>query len=406
VDSVLIKVITGVRRSGKSTFALQMLAGRSCGYINFDDERLVGLGIDDLNRVLQALYEVFGEMKFVFLDEIQNIDGWELFVNRLKRAGLNVFVTGSNARLLSRELATHLTGRHVPIEMFPFSFREFLAFDKFVVENDKLLSTKEKALLLKKLHEYLEIGGFPEVLKDRPNAGRYLSTLYSTILTKDVVGRQRIKYIKTIREISNYLVSNFSRPITFNKIKNVFGLKSPHTSKNYVSYLEESYLIFLVDKFSFKEKERTASPKKVYAIDTGVINALAFKSSENIGRLMENLVFLELMRKKAVDSLLEIYYWKNYTGHEVDFVLKRGTKVNQLIQVTYASNAEEIEKRETRSLSKAARELKCNDLLIITWDYEKETGGIKFIPIWKWLLGLRDHKGIPFVEAAIRKKDG
>lgn len=390
MESDLIKVITGVRRSGKSVFSLELLGGRDYGYINFDDERLIGIKTSDLNLVLQAFYELFGELKFVFLDEIQNIEGWELFVNRLKRAGLNVLVTGSNAKLLSRELATHLTGRHAPIEMFPFSFREFLLFAEFKAARKAFYSTKQKAFLIRKLQEYLELGGFPEVLKERENAKIYLATLYSTILTRDVVSRQRIKFIRTIREISNYLVSNFSKPITFNKIKNIFDLKSAHTSKNYISYLEESYLIFLLGKFSFKHKEVLASPKKVYAIDTGMVGALGFKSNENFGRLIENMVFIELARKRVLGRFQEFFYWKDYTGKEVDFVIKEGLKVKQLIQVTYASGRSEIEKRETVSLIKASEELRCNNLLILTWDFEGEEKikGKKIIytPLWKWLL--------------------
>ena len=385
-----IKVVTGVRRSGKSTFALQLLSGKTYGYINFDDERLVGLKTADLNTVLQAFYQLFGDIKFVFLDEVQNVDGWELFASRLKRTGFNVFVTGSNARLLSKELATHLTGRHIPIEIFPFSFREFLTFDDFKIDKKALYSTKQRAFLLKKLQEYLEVGGFPEALKDREDARTYLSTLYSMILTRDVVGRQKIKYIKTIREISNYLVSNFARPITFNKIKDIFNLKSAHTSKNYVSYLEEAYLIFLVDKFSFKHKEVLASPKKVYVADTGIINAMAFKSGRNAGRLMENLVFIELMRKKSTDTFLEIYYWKDYAGKEVDFIIKRGLEIEQLIQVCYNVEDPDTKEREVKALVKASKELKCKNLLVITWDYEGKEEikkrKIKFIPLWKWLL--------------------
>ncbi len=386
----LIKVITGIRRAGKSVFSLQLLGNRNYGYINFDDERLVGLKAHDLNSVMQAFYELFGGIDSVFLDEVQNIDGWELFVNRLKREGLNVFVTGSNAKLLSRELATHLTGRHVPIEIFPFSFKEFLTFDDFKITEDTFYSTRKKALLMKKLGEYLSTGGFPEALKDRKNAKLYLSTLYSTILTRDVVSRRSIKYVRTIREISNYLMSNFSQPITFNKIRKLFDLKSVHTAKNYVSYLEEAYLVFFVDKFSFKYKEVAASPKKVYAIDTGMAKAMGFRTSENSGRLMENLVFIELARKRAIDNLLEIYYWKDYQQREVDFVIKKGLKVTQLIQVTHASDREDIEKRETRSLLKASKELKCNDLIVITWDYEGEESfkGKKIVyrPLSKWLL--------------------
>lgn len=390
IGSNLIKVVTGIRRSGKSVFSFQLLNKKKYAYINFDDERLVGLKPADLNMILEAFYQLYGDFKYIFLDEIQNIEGWELFVNRLKRQGFNVVVTGSNAKLLSKELATHLTGRYIGIEIFPFSFREFLTFENFDMTNNDLYSTRKKSLLIKKLREYITHGGFPEAIKDKELSKSYLPTLYSTILTKDVISRYKINYVTTLKEISNYLISNFSKYITFNKIKNNYNLKSPHTSKKYVSYLEESYLFFLLDKFSFKYKEVTASPKKVYAVDTGIINVMAFASSENFGRLMENLIAIELMRKKAFNPLSEIYYWKDYQQKEVDFVLKKGPKVEQLIQAVYASSPDEIDKREYVALIKASKELQCNNLLMITWDYEaKETldgKKIEFIPLWKWLL--------------------
>lgn len=390
MDSNLIKVVTGIRRSGKSVFSFQLLNKKKYAYINFDDERLVGLKPADLNMILEAFYQLYGDFKYIFLDEIQNIEGWELFVNRLKRQGFNVVVTGSNAKLLSKELATHLTGRYIGIEIFPFSFREFLTFENFDVTNNDLYSTRKKSLLIKKLREYITHGGFPEAIKDKELSKSYLPTLYSTILTKDVISRYKINYVTTLKEISNYLISNFSKYITFNKIKNNYNLKSPHTSKKYVSYLEESYLFFLLDKFSFKYKEVTASPKKVYAVDTGIISVMAFASSENFGRLMENLIAIELLRKKAFNPLSEIYYWKDYQQKEVDFVLKKGPKVEQLIQAVYVSSPDEIDKREYVALIKASKELQCNNLLMITWDYEaKDTldgKKIEFIPLWKWLL--------------------
>ena len=390
IDDNLIKVITGMRRSGKSIFSFQLLDKKEYAYINFDDERLIGLNSSNLNLILEAFYQLYGDFKYIFLDEIQNIEGWELFVNRLKRQGFNVVVTGSNAKLLSKELATHLTGRHMSIEIFPFSFREFLTFENFKITNEDIYSTRKKSFIIKKLGEYMEFGGFPEVIKNKEFSKNYLSTLYSTIITKDVISRYKINYTATLKEISNYLISNFSRYITFNKIKNNFNLKSPHTSKKYVSYLEETYLFFLLDKFSFKHKEVAASPKKVYAIDAGLVNVMAFKSSENIGRLMENITAIELLRKKAVTPLLEIYYWKDYQQREVDFVLKNRSNVDELIQVTYASSKNEIEKREIYSLIRSGELLNCKNLLIITWDYEGEIyrGDTKILclPLWKWLL--------------------
>ncbi|MFW6194475.1 MAG: ATP-binding protein [Halobacteriota archaeon] len=386
IESRSIKIITGVRRTGKSIFSLQLLEGKKYAYINFDDERLAGINTKDLNLVLQAFYELYGDIKYVFLDEIQNIGGWELFVNRLHRMGLNVVVTGSNANLLSRELASHLTGRHIPIEIYPFSFREFLNFENFKITKESLYSTKQKSMLVKKMRDYIEWGGFPESVKDRDNAKLYLSTLYSTILTKDVISRYNLKYVQTLKEIANYLLSNFSQPISYHKIKNIFEMGSTHTAKNYTSYLEETYMIYLLSKFSFKHKELLASSKKAYVIDTGLINSLTFRMSENMGRLMENVVLVELLRRKSTE--LEIYYWKDYQQREVDFVVKQGTEVIQLIQVTYAES--EINQRETKALIRASDSLRCKNLICITWDYEDsiqvDSKTIKCIPLWKWLI--------------------
>lgn len=390
IGSNLIKVITGLRRSGKSIFSFQLLDKRNYSYINFDDERLVGLKASELNIILEAFYQLNDDFKYIFLDEIQNIKGWELFVNRLKRQGFNVIVTGSNAQLLSKELATHLTGRYIGIEIFPFSFREFLTYENFIIKKGDAYSTRKKSFIIKKLQEYITYGGLPEVIKNKELSKSFIPTFYSTIITKDVISRYKINYITTLREISNYLVSNYSEYVTFNKIKNNFKLKSPHTSKKYVSYLQESYLFFLIDKFTYKFKEVIVSPKKVYVVDTGIINLMAFATSENYGRLMENIVAIELLRKKTFDPVLEIYYWKDYQQKEVDFVIKKGLKVKQLIQVTYASDINEINKREYTSLIKASKELQCNNLSIITWDYESKEKidgkKIDFIPLWKWLL--------------------
>src|SRR4030066_1395125 len=214
-----IKVITGPRRAGKSVFCLQLLQGREFAYVNFDDENLAGLKKEDLNLVLKAFNEIHGKPKYLFLDEVQNVEGWELFVNRLKRSGFNIIVTGSNARLLSRELATHLTGRHFALELFPFSFREFLQY--FGVDyKDAPLTTEKTALLRRELEKYLLIGGFPETYKE-PDPKRYFSFLYSSILTRDILLRHRVKYIQTLRELSHYLLTNFSCRITSTKLKNI-----------------------------------------------------------------------------------------------------------------------------------------------------------------------------------------
>jgi len=251
------------------------------------------------------------------------------------------------------------------------------------LEKNWMYSTKETAKVKKALEEYIKFGGFPEALK----FGRiYLQTIYRDIVEKDVLFRYKIRDIQALRELAKYLISNFSKEITYGKLKNLINIKDVHTVKNYVEYLERAYLIFQVRRFSFKLKSQMLSPRKVYAVDTGLINAVSFKFSENIDRLMENLVFLELLRRRSYKFAdYEIYYWKDAKG-EVDFVVKSENKVTQLIQVTYELNKENFE-REVAPLLKASKELKCKELLLITWDQEDTTKeGVKIMPLWKWLL--------------------
>jgi len=259
----LIKVIMGVRRCGKSTLAHQQLKGKKYGYIDFDDERLIGIKSKDLNDFLEKLNEISPGVTLLLLDEIQNIEGWELFVNRLKRKGYNVIVSGSNSKLLSRELATHLTGRHFSIELYPFSFREFLTFKDIFVKEEDFYITEKRAIIKKSIEEYLIEGGMPEALKIEAKRS-YLRELFDKITTRDIVLRYNVKYIKDLKEMALYAISNFSSKITYHKIKNIFEIKSTHTVKNYLNYLEEAYLTFLLNPFSSKIKEQIKQPRKIY----------------------------------------------------------------------------------------------------------------------------------------------
>lgn len=375
-----ILAILGIRRCGKSILSHLLLRGHDYGFINFDDERISGIDAKDLNIILQAFYELYGtELEYFILDEIQNVPGWELFANRLRRTK-KVIVTGSNAKLLSGELATHLTGRYADVILYPFSFREFLNFKNLKTD---IYSTKGIAELKVTLKEYIKIGGFPEAhLFGR----EMISRIYSDIINKDVIVRHGIRNQKTFSELSNYLVSNFSREITYSKLKNITDIKNVHTIKNYTGYLESSYLLIFIKKFSFKLKEQMMAPKKVYCIDTGMIYSIAFKFSEDTGRLMENLVAVELERRRSQSGIPEIFYWKDYQQREVDFVLKEGEKIIELIQVSYASDVSDIDEREIKSLQKASLELRCKKLTLITWDFEGEIGDIKCVPLWKWLV--------------------
>jgi len=384
-----VLAILGIRRCGKSVFTWLLLTNKKFGYINFFDERLAGLKVDEMDKVVQAFYELYGDIEYFVFDEIQTINGWERFVSRL-RTSKKVIITGSNSQLLSSELATYLTGRHTDFELFPFNFNEFLLLKKITLDKDWVYSTKKVAKVKNLLKDFIFQGGFPEVDK----FGKiFLQTIYKDIIDKDILARYKVKNIQALKTIARYLISNSSSEFTFTKLKKITNLKDVHTTSNYVEYLKDSYLIIIIERFSFKLKEQIIAPKKVYCIDTGLSNTVSFKLSENFGRLMENLVIVELLRRKSYNSLgWEIYYWKDHQQREVDFVLKKGKKVNQLIQVTNVSSKEELNNREISSLLKAGKELKCNNLSVITWDYEDkekiENKIIEFIPLWKWLLNI------------------
>jgi hypothetical protein len=382
LQSNLIKVIIGPRRAGKSVFSIQMLGGLNFAYLNFDDERLVSASnYDDL---LKAIRQVYGETKLVLFDEIQNLPKWELFINRLHRRGFNVIITGSNAHLLSQELSTHLTGRYIQFRVFPFSFLEFLRAKEFAI--DEVLDLKERqGLLLGHLDAYLEKGGYPEVVVKDSDARNYLITLFESVLFKDIVKRYSVRYTKMLSDLAHYLITNHSNEFSYTKLKNILEFRSVHTVENYANYLNEAFLMFSVDRFSFKLKEQMRSPKKGYAYDTGVINAIKFKTGKDIGRLLENLVAVELMRRG-----IEFYYYRSVNGKEVDFVIKRGAEVDELIQVCYEIDHHTTRKREMTSLAKAGKDLGCEHLTILNWDYEaeeKHSGNrINFTPLWKWLI--------------------
>ncbi|MCD6403412.1 MAG: ATP-binding protein, partial [Candidatus Aenigmarchaeota archaeon] len=384
MEKQIVKVVTGIRRSGKSTLALLLLQGKKFGYVNFDEKELIDINLDEL---LSGILEIYGNVKFLLLDEIQNVDGWELWVNSLQRSGYNIIITGSNAKLLSKELATHLTGRYVEFENFPFNFREFLRWKKFDLQDIEFLKEKEGKLKFL-LREYLRVGGFPEFLVKQLEES-YLKTLFDAVIYKDVVRRWNVKYPTKIEDLARYLISIHGREYTATKIRNLLGFRSTFTVQNYIKYLEEAYLIISLERFSKKTKEFLKAPKKVFSIDVGLANAISVKAEKEVGRSMENVVFLQL-KNKGYKENRNLFYFKDYQQHEVDFVVKEGLDIKQLIQVTYASGLDEIEKRELRSLVKASDLLKCKNLLVITWDYEDEIEfkwkKIKFVPLWKWLL--------------------
>jgi len=387
LDSDLIKVISGPRRAGKSIFSLLLLQNKRFAYLNFDDESL--LKVKDYSEIVKAIFEVYPEAKFILFDEIQNLKNWELFVNKLQRRGANLILTGSNANLLSKELATRLTGRYLSIEIFPFCFREVLKANNFEIKKEELALPEIKGRMLNYLDSYLKNGGFPEVVVRDVDAKTYLETLFDAILLRDAVKRYKVKFSQKIYDLALYLVSNFSSEFTFTKLRNTLDFRSTNTVEKYLKYLEESYLVFSLNRFSFKMKEQIRSPRKIYLVDNGFILAKSFQFSQNFGKLMENLVFIEILRK-GYKLNKDVFYYKAGNGSEVDFVLRKGIKIERLIQVCYGIDRQDVKGRELKGLVGAGEELNCSNLVIITWDEEGEEifkgKKVKFLPLWKYLL--------------------
>jgi predicted AAA+ superfamily ATPase len=383
LSSSLINVIIGPRRAGKSFFAVHALSRQDIfGYANFDDEKLVET--EDYNEIIDAINTIYNNPKYILLDEIQNLDKWELFVNRLNRQGYNIVITGSNSNLLSKELATHLTGRYSLINIFPFSFKEYLdAQGKELTENE----TKEKLIL------YMTYGGYPEPLLKKLEYKDYLSTLFNAIIYKDIVKRFRIRNVQAIEDLAVYLLSNNAQEFSYNTLCKVTKCKSVHTVEKYLGYLEEAFIFFKINRFSFKVREQIASNKKIYCIDNGFIHARAFKFSPDVGKLYENIVAVEL-KKYELNGMVHIYFWKSEQQEEVDFIIRQGLKTIQLIQVCYDLSNMKTKEREIRALVKASKELGCKDILVLTEDNQSEEminwfgieEKVKFMPMQRWLL--------------------
>lgn len=391
LSSDLIKVILGPRRAGKSVFALMLLKKQDFAYFNFDDESISDNKKINLDELISELKQVYGDTKYIFFDEIQNLPNWELFVNRLHRSGYNLVLTGSNASLLSKELATHLTGRHIPIEILPFSFVEYLTAKKYVFTQDKLSLPDEKAKFFGYITSYMINGGYPEIVTKDVEPRGYLDVLFDAILFKDVIRRHKVRYSKEIDELGSYLINNVSNQYTARKVRDLLQFKSDVTVSKYLNYLIEAYLIFSLDRHSTKVVSRVKSPKKTYVVDNGLVTAKAVQHSPNTGKLMENLVFTELV-KAGNEPNRELFYYKTRNDREIDFVRKEGYKVVELIQVSYDMTDPKVEEREVKALVEASGELGVDNLTIITWDDRRVVNkaglSIKFVPLWEWMLGL------------------
>lgn len=379
------QVVIGVRRCGKSTLCEMFLKQKEIefAYVNFDDDRLKDLQISDLDNLLEALYIKYGEFKYLFLDEIQNIDGWPLFVSRLLRQKIHLFITGSNSKLLSKELSTHLTGRNNKVELYPFSFSEYCAITK---TDTTSLSTKAKGLRKSSLQKYLLQGGFPELFNESNRRG-YINGLFDAIIQNDIAKRFNVRNIEALKRIGAYLADNYCQEFVAKTVGELFGV-SNHTAENYYSYLKEAFLLLGIHRFSYKSKDRVRN-EKVYVIDTAFVTDRNDNfSQENLGWKLENVVCIELLRRYK-PLFCDIFFYKEGAS-QVDFIIAKDGNVKELIQVSYDISNEKTLFREIRGLKNAAKKLKCNNLTLITFEehenIEEDGYTINVVSATKWLL--------------------
>ena len=373
----MIKLISGPRRVGKSTQALLMLRGKNFAYLNFDDAGLLSAWDEEL--VMRILDDVYPGYEYLLLDEVQNLDAWDLWVSKLYRRGKNLVITGSNAKMLSSEMATALTGRYLQVEMLPFSLEELFEWNK-----QKAQAAATQADVMATVDDYMRNGGYPETVASRAITKSYLSTLFDSIVWKDVSQRHRVRNTTDLNNLALYLLTNFCNPLTANELAADLGLSSTTTTSKYMDYLHEPYLFFYLSRYNNKLKLMKKAARKVYVVDNGFVTAKAFNLSDNLGRLLENQLFIELLRR-GYDTEKSLFYYRSRNDKEVDFVTRRGNHIEQLIQVCYDMTSEKTEKREVDSLIECAEELKCTNLLIVTANEERtiEKAGynIKVLPI-------------------------
>ncbi len=396
--------IIGLRRVGKTYLLYQTIQEllknglrlENVFYINFEDNRLEGLTSRDLSKIIEIYrkYNPDSRTIYLFLDEIQNVTGWEKFVRRLlERRDVRIFITGSSSKLLSKEISTSMRGRSISFKLFPLSFREFLIFKGFKAKEPFI--EDDRGLIMKYLEEYLQFGGFPEIVNYSEHLKiRTLQEYLDMVIYKDLVERYGIEKISVMKGLIRLIVKNFSRRVSIRKLYNSLsseGSLSRNTVYEYFSYLEDVGFVIPVRKFSYSERESTKSVAKLYVIDNGFPTIYGVK---DLGYRMENLVAIELLRRKHYfNPLLEVSYWQDRQQREVDFVIKEGFEVKELIQVCYNTDDINTREREIKALLKASENLRCNNLLVITQDYEgaENINGkrIKFIPLWKWLYQYR-----------------
>lgn len=391
LKSTQAQVVIGVRRSGKSTLCFNALTrnGVKFAYVNFDDERLIGLRAEDLNDVLEVLYKINGDFQYLFIDEIQNIPEWYLFVNRLLRRQMHVIITGSNAKLLSGELATHLTGRHHAIPLYPFSFAEYCEVKDVDVKSK---TTKAIAARRAVFDDYMRMGGFPE-LKSVANDRDYIDGLVNNILKRDIEQRFKVIHTSAFEEMSHHLLNVAPSVVVDKTLQETFGFKSQHTAKNYLSYLKQAYLLVGLHKYSPKSRQRLTG-EKVYPVDVALMNKRndAF-AGENLGWRLETIVYIELLRRyKRLGC--DIYYFSG-RGGECDFVLCKSRKAVLAVQVSYDISSEKTRKREIAGMLLAARQTGCENLLLLT-DHDEDDvtcDGFKIAirPVFDYVLNVAEQ---------------
>lgn len=394
-----INSLVGPRRAGKTYFLYNLIQNEfqlddeNFIFMDFEDPELVEINFKEILEVVNIHEEYYGKKpKYIFLDEIQNVNYWSKAVRNLfETKRYMIFISGSSSKLLSKEIATALRGRSLTHCILPLSFKEFLNLKKF--RSKKFYSTSEKNRINNYLREYLRFGGFPNIVIENQIANRFFKEYIDLVVFKDIVERYKIKNVFVIKFLIKNLLSSFAKEFSIHKFFKTLKSKNIKISKktlyNYFLYLEDAFFSFSLKKFSYSMKKIELSVPKIYINDTGLINFTLSRFSENIGRLMENAVFLELKRIKNKNQKLDFYCWK-FQGKEIDFVIKEKTKIKQLIQVCYNISNPDTKRRELIGLVKASKELKCKNLLVITYDYEGEEKfnrkKITFIPLWKWLL--------------------
>ena len=395
IEKKEVLVISGVRRCGKSSLMRiivhelihqKEVPVANVLYLNFEDERLVEFTYRDF----ETLYESYLELnnpkgkKYLFFDEIQNIPYWEKWINRLYEfEEVKIFVTGSSATLLSGEIATALTGRNIRLSLYPFSFKELLTTSNIAHDPRSLYEREIRVLIKRHFDTFEEIGGFPEAALT--NDTTILQHYFNDILYRDILTRHSIKNIKQIKELALYLATNIGNLCSYRNLASMISAKSTNTIKYFMEYLENAYLFFRVNLFDYSLKKQIYNPSKIYCVDTALARSISFKFSLDTGRIYENIVFIELLRQGK-----EVYYWKSPHNYEIDFVVKKGTKITELIQVCADISEKKTHAREIRGILEAASEFNLKKALIITRDFAGKTiedkMEITFLPIWKWLI--------------------